>query len=307
MIAKIVTGSNFRGVIHYMMNKGKGAEVLDSRGVRLKDMDSIISSFITQQKLNPKISKPVYHISLDFSIKDTDRLTNEKMKEIAREYLLRMGIKNTQYIAIRHYDKQHPHLHLCINRIDNNGNLISNRNDRYRSEKVCKVITREYGLYFSSGKEQVKRDRLKGADKIKYEIYDAIKIILKDCRSWAELTTRLQQQGIETKFKYKGNTNTVEGVSFSKDGIHFNGSKIDRQFSFSKINSVLQNNQFDQDMSGSLHTGIESVFIHHTNNISDAENTNRTKTNNNSSRNDSPVMGGGYGEDPNKKKRKRNF
>lgn len=307
MIAKIVTGSNFKGVIHYMMDKGKGAEVLDSRGVRLKDMDSIISSFITQQKLNSKISKPVYHISLDFSLKDTEKLTNEKMKEIAREYLLRMGIKETQYIAIRHYDKQHPHLHLCINRIDNNGKLISNRNDRYRSEKVCKAITREYGFYFSSGKEQVKRDRLKGADKTKYEIYDAIKIILKDCRSWQELTNRLQQQGIETKFKYKGNTNMVEGVSFSKDSIHFNGSKIDRQFSFSKINSVLQNNQSAQNTNGSLHIGAESAFIYQTNNISDTENTNRIEVNNISSRNDTPVMGGGYGEDPNKKKRKRNF
>ena len=43
-------------------------------------------------------------------------------------------------------------------------------------------------------------------------------------------------------FKYKGNTNEVQGIIFTKNGYHFNGSKIDRSFSYSKIDKALNGN-----------------------------------------------------------------
>ena len=87
----------------------------------------------------------------------------------------KMGIRDTQYIIGRHYDKEHPHVHIAFNRVDNNGRTISDRNDRYRSERICKELTRKYGLYFANGKEQVKTHRLKEPDKTRYEIYQVLK------------------------------------------------------------------------------------------------------------------------------------
>ena len=40
---------------------------------------------------------------------------------------------------------------------------------------------------------------------------------------------------MEVRFKYKGWTDGIQGVVFGKNGYSFNGSKIDRQFSYSKI------------------------------------------------------------------------
>jgi hypothetical protein len=243
MIAKIVIGSNFSGAINYMLDKGKNAEIIDSEGVRLKDNNSIIDSFNTQLELNPNISKPVYHISLDFSAQDLNNLTNEKMKEIAQDYMKKMGISNTQYIAVRHYDKEHPHIHLCINRICNNGKLLSNKNDRYRSEKICKELTVSNGLYYASGKEKVKVDRLKEPDKSKYEIYHALKDLIPQSANWLELQSNLQQRGIGFVFKYKGNSDTIQGVIFSKNRFSFNGSSVDRNYSYSKIDYQLNRNR----------------------------------------------------------------
>ena len=48
-------------------------------------------------------------------------------------------------------------------------------------------------------------------------------------------------------FKYKGNTNEVQGIRFEKNGYTFNGSKIDRQFSFSKIDYQLNRNEREHD------------------------------------------------------------
>jgi len=248
MVAKIVKGKSFKGVVNYVLDKAKQTQLLASKGVRLKSRESIIRSFVAQSGLNPKVSKTVGHISLDFSAQDKDKLTNEKMVQIAKEYMTKMGITNTQYIIGRHFDREHPHIHIVFNRVDNNGKTISDKNDRYRSEKICKELTEKHNLYFAQDKENVKAHRLKEPDKTKYEIYNVLKTSISKCKNWNELKKELQKQGITTAFKCKGNTDEVQGVMFQKNGYTFNGSKIDRQFSYSKIDFQLKQNDKAQDI-----------------------------------------------------------
>lgn len=243
MIAKIVKGQCFAGVVNYILDQKKGAELLESEGLRLKNKDTIIESFRQQAELNGRVSKSVYHISLSFSAKDKELLSNELMTDIAKQYMSQMNIIDTQFLIARHFDKEHPHIHLVINRVDYQGKTISERNDRIRSEKICKELTRKHGLYFAKGKEQVKVNRLHQPDKTKYEIYDALKKHIGKCSDWSELIENLRQEGIQVDFKTKGNTKEVQGVRFTKGGLTFNGSKVDRQFSFSKIDARLQENQ----------------------------------------------------------------
>jgi hypothetical protein len=68
------------------------------------------------------------------------------------------------------------------------------------------------------------------------------------CKNWKELTNALQKNDITTYFKYKSGTNEVQGVRFEKNGYPFNGSKVDRQFSFSKIDCQLHQNERVQEM-----------------------------------------------------------
>ncbi|MDO5570184.1 MAG: relaxase/mobilization nuclease domain-containing protein [Bacteroidales bacterium] len=249
MMAKIVKGASFGGVVKYILDPQKQTNLLDSDGVRLKTIDTIAQSFETQRELNPRVSRPVGHISLDFSAQDRGKLTDQIMTRIAHDYMSRMGIVNTQFIIGRHHDKEHPHLHIAFNRIDNQGRTITDKNDRFRSEKICKELTEEYGLYFASGKENVKEHRLKEPDKTKYEIYNALKRAVPDCHNWQELSAQLQRDGIAVEFKMRSGTNEPQGVKFSKNGYHFNGSKVDKQFSYSKIDYQLnQNQQTDQSV-----------------------------------------------------------
>jgi hypothetical protein len=188
--------------------------------------------------------RPVGDISLNFSVHDKHKLTNSAMVQIAKEYMQRMCIADTQYIIGRHHEKPHSQIHIIFNRIDNNGNAISDKNDRYRSQKICKELTAKYGLYVAQSKENVNRHRLKQPDKTKYEIYDALNRALPQCKNWNELTNHLKHHDITISLKYKGNTCEIQGVRFSKNGYIFNGSKIDRRFSYSKINfQLIQNNK----------------------------------------------------------------
>jgi hypothetical protein len=271
MIANIVQGRGFRGVVNYVLDK-HNAQLLYAEGVRTKDKDSIIQSFVTQSKMNPKIARPVAHISLDFSAQNKTKLTDGFMVGIAQEYLKKMGYENTQYIIARHHDTDHPHIHMVINRIDNDGKRISNQNEKLRSTKVCMELTKKYGLYIASGKENVKEHRLKEPDKTKYEIYHALQSAIPKCRNWQQLQTELQKSGITVDLRKNGSTEQIQGVRFEKNGYGFNGSKVDRSCSYSKISFQLQQNDrqqqtdlhqqpqtFGQDRSSGLSSMVESV------------------------------------------------
>lgn len=243
MIAKIVKGSSFRGVVNYILDKGKDAKILVCDGLFAEDKDTIAMSFEAQSKMNPKVTKPVGHISLAFHKEDEHRLTDRAMAGIAVEYLKEMGITDTQILIVRHFDKEHPHVHIAFNRIANDGRTISDRNERIRSARICKELTKKYNLYFASGKERVKQHRLKEPDKTKYGLYSILKSEVSRCGNWNILATNLKKQGVDMQFKYKGKSDEVQGVVFTMHGYSFSGSKIDRWFSFSKIDAALERNR----------------------------------------------------------------
>ena len=246
MIAKIVKGSNFKGVVGYILDKEKDARILVCDGLFTENKETIAGSFEAQARMNPRVTKPVGHIALAFSKEDEHRLTGRAMAGIALEYLKKMGITDTQILIVRHFDKEHPHVHIAFNRIANDGRTISDRNERIRSTRICKELTRKYGLYFADGKEQVKRHRLKEPDKTKYELYSILKPEVSRYGNWNMFITNLKKQGVDVLFKYKGKSDEIQGVIFSKNGYSFSGSKIDRRFSYSKIDAALNANRYEE-------------------------------------------------------------
>ena len=247
MIGKIVKGRSFKRCISYVLGS-KDAKLLASEGVLEMDTKSIISSFYMQSLMNPNLSKNVGHIPLSFSPEDTPRLTDKFMIQLAKEYMKAMNIKNTQYIIVRHNNTAHPHLHIVFNRVDNDGKTISDKNDHFRNEKVCKQLKDSYNLTYGKGKENVNVKKLKGAEQTKYEIYHAIKNTLPKVRNWKQFEQALNQQGISIEYKYKGQTDMIQGISFKKGEYSFKGSEIDRQFSYSKLDAVLDEKRQTQQI-----------------------------------------------------------
>lgn len=248
MIAKIIKGTSFSGVISYMLRKREGkAKVLQANGVRSSLPNDIAHDFNLQASMRPSVQKPVCHTILSFSAHDSERLTDATMVKIANEYLHEMGYGDTQSLIVRHSDRQHPHIHICINRIGNDGKTISDRNEKYRSTKICRELTERYSLTIGDGKQEVNRPRLRGGDKLRYEIFDTIKEILPQSQNWKDFVAGLEQQDITTRFKTKGNTNVVQGIIFEKDGCNFSGSKIDRSCSFSRLNEEIERNSHKQE------------------------------------------------------------
>lgn len=244
MIGKNKKGKSFGGAVRYVLNEGH--EIIAAEGVLAEDAASIIRDFAIQRSGRPEIKQPVGHIVLSFSPEDASRLTNEFLCQLADEYKREMKIINTQYVIVRHHNTDNPHIHIIYNRIDNDLNLISVNNDYKRNIKVCKQLKDKHKLTYGKGKEKINRPKLKGADKVKYEIHDQIAAILPKCNSYADLEKRLAQGGITIQYKYRSGAEeseeNIQGVSFKKGNYSFKGSEIDRKFSHGNLKKVMSEN-----------------------------------------------------------------
>ena len=249
MIAKIVTGKSFGGAVRYLLEKSGHARMIDSDGVELFNIRSLIDSFNFQRKARPEKTEVVGHISLAFHKDDTPRLTDGFMAGLAREYMQRMGITDTQYIVVRHTDTEHPHLHILYNRVKYDTKLVRSHNERIRSVAVCKAMKQKYGLTFSEGKENVKIERLHNPDQVKYAVYEAVKAILPYCVSLPELAERLQDIGIETTFIHRGGdpAKGIQGITFTKENLTFKASQVDRKFSYANLCKIIEANRAERE------------------------------------------------------------
>lgn len=249
MMANITKGQTFAGCVRYVLDEER-AYILETSGVHESDPEQMVNDFNLQSLLNPKVKNVVGHISLNFPVEDAQTANDDKqMLKIAREYMDKMGIKNTQYIIARHTDKDHSHCHIIYNRVDNDGKTISDKNDLYRNEKVCKMLTAKYRLHFSEGKKNVNQESLKGEDAAKYKIYNAITQVLPVSRSWREFQDNLLDRGIDTRFKLNGQTKQIQGVKFECDGYTLSGSKVDRKFSYGNLDAHFESVATKADIS----------------------------------------------------------
>ena len=245
MIGKIMKAASFSRCVHYVTGKEE-ARILASDGVLLTTTQDIIDSFEFQRQMNPRISKPVGHIALSFLPEDKDKLTDEMMTKIAREYMELMGIKDTQFLLVRHFDNGNPHCHLVYNRINNEGKTITDQNDFRRNEQVTKLLKRKYGLTFSKGKGRTKTERLRGTERTKYEIYRIDMNTLVQSTSWKEFVGHLREEGVEMELvmqrKDCRDRRDIQGICFIKDGLTFKASQIRRGMTFGKMDAVIKKN-----------------------------------------------------------------
>ena len=65
--------------------------------------------------------------------------------------------------------------------------------------------------------------------------------VLPKCKTMEEREKKLQVQGIEIQYKYKGQTPEKQGISFKIGDNIFKGSKVDRQFSLGNFEKAITN------------------------------------------------------------------
>src|SRR5579871_465740 len=120
MIAKtFLTGQGFGETCRYLCEEQTRAEVLAVEGVRSYDWKQMAADFEWQHGLMPEKEKPVYHCALSFPV--GEQVGDERLVELGRRYLEKIGMGNTQYALVKHTDTEHLHIHVLANRVNNDG------------------------------------------------------------------------------------------------------------------------------------------------------------------------------------------
>jgi len=109
-----------------------------------------------QAKLNERVKANSVHISLSFD--PQEKLTKEKLQDIAKSYMDQIGFGNQPYLVYQHHDAGHPHVHVVTTNITAEGKRIDMNNiGRTLSEKARKSIDKEFKLISPENKKLSQR------------------------------------------------------------------------------------------------------------------------------------------------------
>lgn len=253
MIGKISSGSSFGGCMSYITREKQDKlpkdkqvwRIIGSDGIRLDIGEDNWRKQVTQDMERPmlsrsKIKEPCGHISLGFSPKDSDRLTDDYMLKIAEEYMEKMGITDTPYIIVRHTDKPHPHCHIMFSRVDYDGKIIKSATNRYRNKAVCLDITQHHNLTMGTDSLSLDPEKLRGSERSKVEIRQIANEVLND-RSIHDVATfrqELKKRGVKVEALYdRTPEQNMKTLIYRKGNHSFIASKIGRRFT---PNSILK-------------------------------------------------------------------
>ena len=180
----------------------KMLEPFDKHG-RL-DIDACMDSFWPYLEANRRTTNTVFHASLNPS--PEDRPTDEQLRDIAREYMERMGYGNQPYIVFKHKDIERQHLHIVSLRVDEQGRKISDSHEYDRSMSVLRELERKYDLHPSiKGEELTDKVELHRVNyregNVKQQISSIVRSCLRNykCSSYGEFRTLLERFNISVE------------------------------------------------------------------------------------------------------------
>lgn len=218
MIAKISATENLGGALGYnfkKVEKGEASILLAAELYQDKEGTYTMAEvFADMQALIPekcRTKKMVFHCSLNPH--PDEKLSDETLTQIAKEYMEALGYGNQPYIVFKHNDIAREHIHIVSLRVDGEGKKINDKFEKRRSKQITDALERKYSLIPSSKvtdremKEVSKIDTTKG--NIKEQVAEMLLSVLKHYEfcSLGELNAILSIYNLaveEVKTEYRG-------------------------------------------------------------------------------------------------------
>ena len=161
MIAKINTGNSLYGALAYNQEKvDEGMGKVLATNLVCEPMDGSFSVQATATDFarwlpSPEhlpTKKPVIHISLNPH--PDDKLADNQLADIGREYMERLGYGGQPYLIFKHEDVGRDHIHIVSLRADCEGKLIKDSFEHKRSKEITELLEKKYRLIPAQGQKQ---------------------------------------------------------------------------------------------------------------------------------------------------------
>ena len=218
MIAKISSTENLGGALGYnfkKVEKGEANILLAAELYQDKDgrytMEDVLADMEALIPKNCRTKKTVFHCSLNPH--PDEKLSDERLTQIAKEYMEALGYGNQPYIVFKHNDIAREHIHIVSLRVDSRGQKINDKFEKRRSKQITDALEKRFGLIPSSKvtdkamKETLKVDIGKG--NIKKQVAETLRSVLKHYKfcSLGELNAILSVYNLaveEVKTEFRG-------------------------------------------------------------------------------------------------------
>lgn len=218
MIAKISATENLGGALGYnfkKVEKGEASILLTAELYQSKEgrytMEDVLADMEALIPKNCRTKKTVFHCSLNPH--PDEKLSDETLMQIAREYMEALGYGNQPYIVFKHNDIAREHIHIVSLRINGEGKKINDKFEKRRSKKITDTLERKFGLIPSSKvtdkamKETPKIDTTQR--NIKEQVASILRMVMKHYRfcSLGELNAILGKYNLaveEVKTEFRG-------------------------------------------------------------------------------------------------------
>lgn len=188
MVAKINIGSNLYGALAYNQEKvdegvGKilGANLVFEPADGHFNVVECMNDFMQFVPSHFRTEKPVFHVSLNPH--PDDRLTDDQLTDIGREYMDRLGYGDQPYLIFKHEDIGREHLHIVSLRVDSNGKKINDSKEHERSKEITEYLERKYNLHPAEGQKRYEQWELTPVDVSKGDLKRQIASVIKPVAS----------------------------------------------------------------------------------------------------------------------------
>jgi hypothetical protein len=229
MISKTSHGSDFKGLLDYLLKAEKQAEIISPFMVG-DNPENLAREFEGIAAFRPSTRLPVRHISLSFAPGDV--VDKFDRASIVDRVMSEMGYQDCQYIAISHHRDDpghdeahdHDHIHIVANAVSMLGERVSDSHERYRIQPILREIEQEFGLKQLANSWDIKREKAQALYP-ETDLSMQLAESLVDCPDLTTWLDRLAESDIDVRFALRKD-GAVRGVSFLRDGEIHKGSTV---------------------------------------------------------------------------------
>jgi len=157
-----------------------------------------------------------------------------------------------QWVLARHYDEDHPHCHLLLNRVTDTGGVVPDKFSHLRSAEACRKVEEEMGFVDAAKlgaaktlaqAEQAEPQVRDVVDRLRMKalVAKALERHLPTVTTMDGLQEALATEGISLKTTLQ--KGKIQGVVFTAEAypeLHMKGSEVGRQYSGGQLRETLE-------------------------------------------------------------------
>lgn len=242
MKAKVNRGNGFRGLLDYALGESKAHEIVGGN-MAGQTAQELAAEFKVSRQLRPEAKNPVVQFAL--SMPPGEDVTPEKWQAITDDFVSMMKLDGHQFVAIKHNDTDHKHIHLIASRIALDGSLWHGQWEAFKAIEATQQLEIKHGLTITPGLDSVEAEQHKaklkkpeleralrtGEAPVRQLLQNIIDVAAEGNPSVTAFAERLDAAGV-TLVPNVASTGKLNGFSFAMEGIHFKGSDLGKSYAW---------------------------------------------------------------------------